>query len=145
MRFLLSTAVVLAAATGVAVSAHGRHVAPREGRFELIASVRHVTVKGASVTGLYPGAVKSLKLTVTNGDKFTIKVKPLKVSVAGKTGRAGCAGKPVNLVVAAPKATVRLAWKKAHTYVLRVTMPTTVANACQGAKFRISVKARATR
>ena len=31
MRFLLSTAVVLAAAAGIAVSAHGRHPARGEG------------------------------------------------------------------------------------------------------------------
>jgi len=145
MRFLLSTAVILAAATGVAVSAHGRHGSPREGRLELIASVRHLTIRGVSVEGLYPGAVKSLKVTVTNGEKFTIKVKPLKVSVAAKTGRNGCTGKAVNLVVTAPGATVELARSKKHTYVLRAMMPTTVANACQGANFKIAVKARATR
>ena len=107
--------------------------------------MRHLTVKGVSVKGLYPGAVKSLKVTVTNGEKFTIKVKPLKVSVAAKTGRAGCTGKPVNLVVKAPRATVKLGRKKKHVYVLRVTMPATVANACQGARFKLTVKTRATR
>jgi pyrroline-5-carboxylate reductase len=145
MRFLLSTAVILAAATGVAVSAHGRHGAPREGQLELIASVRHLTIRGVSVEGLYPGAVKSLKVTVTNGEKFTIKVKPLKVSVAANTGRNGCTGKAVNLIVTAPRATVKLARSKKHTDVLRVRMPNTVANACQGVSFKITVKARATR
>jgi hypothetical protein len=145
MRFLLSTAVVLAAAAGIAVSAHGRNPAPRRGRLELIASVRHLTVKGVSIKGLYPGAVKSLKVTVTNGEKFTIKVKPLKVTVAAKTGRAGCTGTAGNLVVKAPTATVKLGRKKTHIDVLRVTMPTTVANACQGASFKITVKMRATR
>ncbi len=72
-------------------------------------------------------------------------MKPLKVSVAANTGRAGCTGKAVNLVVKAPKTTLKLGRKKKHIYVLRVTMPTTVANACQGARFKLTLKARATR
>ena len=56
------------------------------------------------------------------------------IPVAANAGRLGCTNEAVNLVVAAPKGTVELAPKKSHTYVLRVTMPMTGANACQGAK-----------
>jgi hypothetical protein len=143
MRVLLSIFVALAAA--VAVSAHGHRGAPHDGRLELIASVQRVTVKGVTLTGLYPGAVKTLSVTVSNGDPFKIKLAALRTTIAANTGRLGCTNQAVNLVVAAPKATVKLAAKKSHKYVLRVTMPKTVANACQGAKFKIAVKARATR
>jgi hypothetical protein len=145
MRFLLSTSVVLAAAAGVAVSAHGDRAAPREGRLELIASVRHIAVKGVAVSGLYPGAVKSLTVTVSNSQAFTIKVASLSTTVVAPTDSAGCTGKPQNLVVTAPKATVKLRARKTHRYVVKVTMPKTVANACQGAKFKITVKVHATR
>ena len=145
MRFLLSTTVVLAAAVGVAVSAHGHRVAPQSGRLELIASVHRVTVKGVTVRGLYPGAVKTLHVTVTNGEPFKIRLAALKTTIAANTGREGCTNRPVNLVVRAPKGKVKLAPKKKHGYVLTVRMPKTVADACQGAKFKITVKARATR
>jgi hypothetical protein len=142
MRLLLPLSLVLAAA--VAVAAHS-HRAPQHGRLELIASVRHIAVKGVAVQGLYPGAVKSLTVTVTNPQAFRIKVAALKTTVAAATGRVGCAGSPQNLAVAVPKGTVKLAGKKTHRYVIKVTMPKTVANACQGAKFKITIKVRATR
>jgi hypothetical protein len=143
MRLLLRIAVVLAAA--VAVSAHDHRAAPQGGRLELIASVRHMSVKGVAVTGLYPGAVKSLTVTVTNPQTFKIKVAALKTTVAAGTGRAGCTGGGLNLVVTVPKGTVKLAPKKKHKYALKVTMPKTVANACQGAKFKITITVRAAR
>ena len=43
-------------------------------------------------------------------------------------------------MVKAPKTTLKLGRKKKHIYVLRVTMPTTVANACQGARFKLTLK-----
>lgn len=145
MRFLLSTSVVLAAAAGVAISAHGHGAEPRGGRLELIASVRHISVKNIAVTNLYPNALKSLTVTVANPQTFKVKIATLKTTVAAGTGRVGCTGSALNLVVAAPKAMVKLAGKQTHRYVLKVTMPKTVANACQGAKFKITVKVRATR
>jgi hypothetical protein len=145
MRFPLVATVVLAAAAGIAVSAHSHRAVPQQARLELIASVYRVTVKGVMVTGLYPGAVKTLPVAVTNGEPFKIKLAALTSTIAANTGRLGCTNEAVNLVVTAPRGTVRLAPRKNHRYVLTVTMPKTVADACQGAKFKITVRAHATR
>jgi hypothetical protein len=68
----------------------------------LIASVHRVAVKGVTVTGLYPGAAKTLSVTVSNGEPFKIKLAALTTTIAPNTGRLGCANQAVNLVVAAP-------------------------------------------
>jgi hypothetical protein len=145
MRLPLVVTLVLAAAAGIAVSAHGHRAALQGGRLELIASVHRVTVKGVTVTGLYPGAVKTLPVAVTNGEPFPIKLAALTSTIAANTGRLGCTNEAVNLVVTAPRGSVRLAPRKNHRYVVTVRMPKTVADACQGAKFKITVKAHATR
>jgi hypothetical protein len=145
MRFVLPPTVVLAVTAGLAAWTHGHGGSPQGGHVELIASVQGVTVKGVTVTGLYPSAAKSLTVTVRNGERFTVKVAALQTTIAAATGRAGCTGNALNLVVTAPKTRVTLGTKRTHTYVLAVRMPKTVANACQGAKFKITVKARATR
>ncbi len=83
MRFFLSTAVLLAVAAGVAVSAAARPGPSHPGRLELLASVKKtVTVTGVPVTGLYPGASKTLAVTVKNGNHFKIKLATVKTTLA---------------------------------------------------------------
>src|SRR4249920_992361 len=100
MRFLLSTAVVLAAAAGVAAHTAGHPAAPAPDRLELIASLKHpVTVTSVPVTGLYPGAARTLTVRIKNPYSWKIKVPSLKAKVSAATSRPGCAGIPANLVL----------------------------------------------
>jgi hypothetical protein len=143
MRFLLSTAVVLAAAAGVAAHTAG-HPASDPGRLELIASLMHsVTVTSVPVAGLYPGAARTLTVQVKSPYGWKIKVPSLKAKVAAATSRAGCAGIPANLVLSRTSRAITIMPKKTGKILVTVTMPRTVANACQGATFRISLTARA--
>lgn len=144
MRFFLSTTLLLAVAAGLAVSAAARTGTSHPGRLELLASVKKtVTVKGVPVTGLYPGASRTLQVTVKNGNHFKIKLATVKAGVAAKTSLAGCAGSAKNLTVARPKGTLKLAPMKSGPLVLTVRMPRSVANACQGARFTISIAVKA--
>jgi hypothetical protein len=147
MRFFLSTAVVLAAAAGVAaqvaVPGHG----PGNGRMELIASVNHlVSVTSSPVTGLYPGGrPKPLTLRIRNTYAYGITVMSVTAKVGAVTNRPGCAGTPQNLSVPPRTGPIRIRSKGTAAAVMTVVMPRTVANACQGATFKITFTARAVR
>ena len=135
MRLLLCIAVVLAAIGGVAAAA-ARHQPPAHtGPLELLAKTgKTVTMKG-SVAGLYPGAAKPMVVTVKNANKFTIKV-------AAKTTLAGCAG-PANVKVRSSTKALKIAKGKSAKATLTVSMLPTAANACQGAKFTLTLSAKA--
>ena len=144
MRFLLTTAVLLATAAGVAAASAAHQPPARTGPLELLAAAgKTVTVKGLPVSGLYPGAVKPLTVTVKNLNGFTIKVPTVKTKVAAVTTVRGCAGTTMNLVVTHAKKTFTIAKKKSAKLPLTVTMPRTVANVCQGARFSITVTVKA--
>jgi hypothetical protein len=144
MRFLLTTAVVLATAAGVAAASAAHQPPAKTGPLELLAAAgKTVTVKGLPVTRLYPGASKSLTVTVKNLNAFTIKVPTVTTKVAAKTTIAGCTGTRLNLVVTHVRQTLKIAKKKSGKLTLKVSMPRTVANVCQGARFSISVTVRA--
>jgi hypothetical protein len=143
MRFLLTIAVVLAAAAGLAAHAPGR-AAPQPARLELIALLKHpVTVTSAPVTGLYPGSSKTLTVRVKSNYSWKIKIPKLTAKVSAATSRTGCAGGPANLVLSTSGRAITINPRKTGTIRLTVTMPRTVADACQGATFRISLTARA--
>lgn len=145
MRLLLSMIVMLTTAAGVAVAAVGHYHHPaRHGGLQLVAAKSTLGLKGIPVTGLYPGASKKLSVQITNAFPYKIKVSGISAKVAPVTGRAGCVGSAANLVVK-PSAKSTIAAKKRRTVTILVTMPRTVANACQGAKFTISLKGKATK
>jgi hypothetical protein len=144
MRFFLSTTLLLAVAAGLAVSAAARTGPSHPGRLELLASVKKtVTVQGVPVTGLYPGASKTLTVTVKNGNHFKIKLATVKTTVAAKTSLTGCTGSAKNLTVARPKSALTIAPVKSGKLPLTVAMPRSVVNACQGARFTISISVKA--
>src|SRR6185437_16714681 len=100
MRLLLSTAVVLAAAAGVATHVAGSGASPDRGRMELIASVQHaVTVTAPPVTGLYPRATRTFTLRIKNTYPYPVRVTAVKAQVAAATNRPGCTGVRTNLTV----------------------------------------------
>lgn len=146
MRFLLSTAVVLAAAAGVAAHVAAPGTGPGNGRMELIASVQHaVSVTSTPVTGLYPGASRKLTLRIKNTYTYPVKVASVKTKLATATSRAGCAGTPANLLVSRPAGAIAIKPKRTAALVMTVVMPPSVADACQGATFRITFSVHAVR
>jgi hypothetical protein len=62
-----------------------------------------------------------------------------------KTSRPGCVGTRSNLILSWSGKAVTIPNKKTRTMALNVTMPATVADACQGATFSIAVSLRATK
>src|SRR5690242_945367 len=146
MRFLLSTAVVLAAAAGVASHVAASGASPDRGRMELIASVQHaVSVTATSATGLYPGATRAMTLQIKNTYPYPIKITAVQAKVAVATNRPGCAGTRTNLTVTHRGRAFTINPRKAAPVIMTVVMPRTVADACQGATFKITFTARAVR
>ena len=146
MRFLLSTAVVLAAAAGVAAHVAAPGAGPDRGRMELIASVKHaVSVTSTPVTGLYPGASKRLTLRIKNTYTYPVKITSVKTKLAVATNRAGCTGARTNLLVSRPGGAVIVKPKNTGSVIMTVVMPSTVVDACQGATFKITFTVRAVR
>ena len=146
MRFLLSTAVVLAAAAGVATHVASSGASPDRGRVELIASVQHaVTGAAPPVTGLYPGAGRAFTLQIKNTYPYPVRITAVKAKVAAATNRPGCAGIKTNLAVTHRGGAFTVKPKKAAPVIMTVVMPKTVADACQGATFKITFTARAVR
>jgi hypothetical protein len=91
-----------------------------------------------SITGLFPGAHLSLPVLVTNQNNQDIKVTQIQITVTG-TDKIGCSGASTNLqptnytgpgFVVHPNHPV--------TINLPISMPNTVDNACQDAKFTLS-------
>jgi hypothetical protein len=97
-----------------------------------------VRVTSNRLRGLYPGANKTLTLTLRNSDrKHAVVVRRVRVRDAGTT-RRGCAPSRRNLRIRDPRfRAVRLGPGWSRRVVARLTMPSTVANACQGAVFRL--------
>jgi hypothetical protein len=146
MRVLLSTAVVLAAAAGVASHVAGSGASPDRGRMELIASVQHaVTVTAPPVTGLYPRATRTFTLRIKNTYPYPVRVTAVKARVAAATNRPGCTGVKTNLTVTHSGGAFGIKPKKTAPVIMTVVMPGTAVDACQGAVYVILNTARAVR
>jgi hypothetical protein len=144
MRFLLSAAVVLAAAAGVAAHVAVPGPAHGQGRMVLIASVRHaVSVTSTPVTGLYPGATRTLALRIKNTYPYPVKITAVKTRVAAATTRPGCAGTRTNLLISHRGGALSVKPNKTANVVMTVVMPSTAEDACQGATFKLAFTARA--
>ena len=147
MRLLALVIALVTASAAVASVTHARHTDKGGRDIELIASVKKgFGIKGVPVTGLYPGATRPLKVTITNTYAFPIQVAAPTAKVATTTNKAGCTGAASNLgITSAGLRRLPIRAHKKKTVVLQVAMPPTVANACQGATFTISFRAKATR
>jgi hypothetical protein len=99
---------------------------------------RPVHVTSNPVRGLYPGAMKTLILTLRNSDrKHSVDVRRVRVRDAATT-KPGCKASRTNLRIRQPSfRAFRLGPSGRRRVVTRLTMPNTVANACQGAVFRL--------
>jgi hypothetical protein len=105
---------------------------------------------GGGARGLFPGAVKPLRLSVTNPYNFDIKVTALTVTLTAKasTDKAGCANTAQNLqpgTYTGPSFVVPDHRTVAAPADIPITMPRTVAAACQDAAFPLSYGGTATK
>jgi hypothetical protein len=130
---LLTFGACLAAAVVVAKAPAGWRPASARSR-----SSGPVRIKSNRVRGLYPGAKKTLTLTLRNSDrKHSVLVRRVRVRNTATSTR-GCAASRRNLTIRNPRfRPFRLGPGRSRRVVARLTMPNTVANACQGAMFRL--------
>jgi hypothetical protein len=130
---LLTFAACLAAVVVVAKAPAGWRPASAKSRGH-----GPVRVKSNRVSGLYPGANKTLILTLRNSDRnHDVVVRRMRVRDAATT-RRGCAPSSRNLGIRNPRfGAFRLGPGRSRHVRVRLTMPNTVATACQGAVFRL--------
>jgi hypothetical protein len=102
----------------------------------------HVRITSQRLTGLYPGARKRLILTLHNiNSRRPVSIRGIRVRLI-RTTKHRCAPAARNLRIhqyAGPR--LRLTAGGSHSVSVLLTMPSTVANACQRAVFRLHYSA----
>jgi len=98
-------------------------------------------IRSNRVSNLYPGAKRKLTLTIHNNSKHAVRVRAVRVRDVG-TSKRGCAPSRRNLRIRRQKPRAfRLRSGASGRVVFLLTMPNTVANACQRAVFDLRYKA----
>jgi hypothetical protein len=98
-------------------------------------------IRSNRISNLYPGAKRKLTLIIHNTSKHAVRVRALRVRDVGTTKR-GCAPTRRNLRIRKHKPRAfRLRSGGSRRVVFLLTMPNTVANACQKAVFDLRYKA----
>jgi hypothetical protein len=103
------------------------------------------TIDAPPVRGLYPGAVKPMKLRVVNAGRYDLRITGLTGSVV-RTSKPGCAPIAANLTVQdrhEEPFTVP-AYGRHDASSLALYMPNTVVDPCQGATFTIQLRGTGT-
>jgi hypothetical protein len=101
-----------------------------------------VRVTSSPVAGLYPGATAQLVLTLHNRSHRRLAVRRVRVRIVSTT-KPGCEPSDGNLVIQQPsRRTLRLRPRGKRTITVRMTMPNSVADACQGAVFKLRYTAK---
>lgn len=97
---------------------------------------------GKSVRGLYPGAVKQMRIAVENPLDFRLSVRKLTARVTS-SNRRGCSATPKNLEVQAYNGplpvTVAAVGRTELGGSIPVVMPLGATEKCAGARFTISI------
>jgi hypothetical protein len=103
-----------------------------------------VRITSKPVGGLYPGAKRTLILTLRNrNSKYGIEVRRVRVRNVGTTKR-GCAPARRNLGIRQPRIQMlRIRPRGVRRVAALLIMPNTVADACQGAVFKLRYSAQA--
>jgi hypothetical protein len=103
-----------------------------------------VRITSKRVDSLYPGAKRTLILTLRNPNpKHGIEVRRVRVRNVG-TSKRGCAAGRSNLRIRQPRARMfRIRPRGVRKVTALLTMPNTVADACQGAVFKLRFSAQA--
>jgi hypothetical protein len=99
-------------------------------------------VDGASVGGLYPGAVKRIKLTVVNPFGYRLRLRSLSGRVVS-TSRPGCPATAASLVVESYTGrlplTLQARSRTGLTGSIPITMPKDATPRCSNTRFVISL------
>ena len=133
---LLAFLVCIPAAVVVVGAAAGWHFAAASSR-----GTGPLRIKSNRVSKLYPGAQRKLILTLKNNSKHTVRVRSVRVRDRG-TSKRGCAPTRRNLRITRQKARAfRLRRGGSRRVVFLLTMPSTVADACQEAVFDLRYQA----
>jgi hypothetical protein len=133
---------VLVLLLAVAVGTLAFHPAPadHEPWAEVRGALPRFRVQGR-VGGLYPGALKTMRVKVRNPYAFPIRIRRLRASVGA--ARPGCTA--ANLQVRRARANVVVRPRRTVRVRLRVRMRPSAPEACQGARFPLRFRATAVR
>jgi hypothetical protein len=114
-------------------------------RPELVLTASHgygnygFAIGGTSPSGLYPGAVRPIRLTFTNPQSVPLRINAVHGRLTA-TSKAGCAPIPANLTIGDFGGRLPITMRphsRSSAGSISVHMPQSVADACQGAVFRI--------
>ena len=118
----------------------------RAGGWQLVPSRNSplVRITGNRISGLYPGVSKELILTLQSSEhRHSIVVRRVRVRDIATTNRS-CAPARRNLAIRQYKgAPIRIPPGQARSVTVLLSMPNTVADACQWATFRLHYTAQA--
>jgi hypothetical protein len=145
VRALSVLALLALAATALAAHRPAQPAPPQTGRLVMLASTGGFRLQTVAASHLYPGATKTMRVTIRNPYRFGIRVPAVHATIAAATSKAGCRGLRTNLRMRVPRRTLRIRGHRAGVLSIAVLMPKTVANACQAATFKITLRARAAR
>jgi hypothetical protein len=99
-------------------------------------------IEGQGVRGLYPGKTKRLRLTITNPERFTLRIVSLDGHLVS-TSRRGCPSTSSTLTVHTYRGplptTVRPHSRTVIPGFLPITMARTASPSCSNADFRIDL------
>jgi hypothetical protein len=91
-----------------------------------------------NVTGLYPGRKKHFPVTVSNRNRFAIRVTSIRVRVGNA---AGCSRS--NLVVGNFRGSLRVGAQRTRRVWLPITMRRSAPDACMGARLKLTYSGKA--
>jgi hypothetical protein len=127
------------ASIAFAIAAERRSVAPASAPVDTIEARGHPSVRVTGhAHGLFPGKVGTLHVTLRNESPYPIWV--VRVSARVEDAGPGCSGSVLR--VSPRRAHLRIRPHGRIRTVLRVRMLPTSPDACQGARFPISFRAR---
>lgn len=129
-------ALALLAATAVAVAA-GPGPRSDAGAQRAAKAHRAIAISG-NVAGLYPGAVKSIRLRIRNRSPRARTV----TSVRGRVIDAGPGCSARNLKTKRKRVRIRIPGRSLHRIKYRIRMIRDAADACRRARFPIRYRAR---
>jgi hypothetical protein len=133
---LLTFVVCIPAAVVAAGAPAGWQVATTSSR-----GTGSLRIRSNRISNLYPGAKRKLTLTIRNNSKHAVRIRALRVRDFGTTKR-GCAPTRRNLTIRRQNSRAfRLGSGASRRVVFLLTMPNTVADACQRAVFDLRYKA----
>lgn len=114
--------------------------------------LKTVTLSSVTVGPLYPGKEVIVPITARNPNADAIKLRRLTASLKAASNKAGCSGSSANLRITRQYSgpIVKVGAKKSlkigtRANAVKVRMPNSVSNACQGATFTLLFKAEVDR